>query len=233
MSFFGVREYQPGDPLRWINSRASARHQQSLFINEFQQERMADIGLILDSRLQSNVATAEGSLFEHAVRATASLATTLLNANNRVGLFIYGNTLDWTYPGYGKIQQQRILWALAKATPSESQVFATLDHLPTRLFPARSQLIFVSPLLTKDVELLIRLRARGYQVLIISPNPVLFEQKAFAVTEQVRLAVRMAQLERALLLDQLRQADVQVMDWPVDTPFETAAQRVLGRGRGL
>ena len=230
VEFYGVREYQTGDPLRWINSRATARHQQSLFINEFQQERMADIGLILDSRQQSNVVTEQGSLFEYGVQATAALTATLLNANNRVGLFIYGNTLDWTYPGYGKIQRMRILWALARAAPSESQVFATLDHLPTRLFPARSQLIFVSPLLADDVELLIRLRARGYQLLIISPDPLTFEQAEFTTTESVRLAIRLAQVERTLMLGQLRQADIQVLDWDVAEPFEAAAQRALAPG---
>ncbi|MCL7455525.1 MAG: DUF58 domain-containing protein [Anaerolineae bacterium] len=32
---FGVREYQAGDPRRWINWRVSARHPRSLFTNEF------------------------------------------------------------------------------------------------------------------------------------------------------------------------------------------------------
>lgn len=229
VEFFGVREYQPGDPLRWVNSRATARHAQSIFINEFQQERMADIGLILDARQQSNVSTAEGSLFEDGVRATAALAIAFLNATNRVGLFIYGDKLDWTYPGYGKIQRQRILWALARAAPSDSQVFATLDHLPTRLFPARSQLIFISPLLPEDGDILIRLRARGYQLLIISPDPIAFEGKKFARSAEIRLATRMAHLERALLLDQLRQADIQVLDWPVAVPFEEVAHLALNR----
>jgi uncharacterized protein (DUF58 family) len=233
VEFFGVREYQPGDPLRWVNSRATARHTQSIFINEFQQERMADIGLILDARQQSNVITAEGSLFEDGVRAAAALGAAFLNANNRVGLFIYGDKLDWTYPGYGKIQRQRILWALAQATPSDSQVFASLDHLPTRLFPARSQLVFISPLLPEDGDILIRLRARGYQLLIISPDPIVFEGKTFGSSAEMRLALRMAQLERALLLDQLRQADIQVLDWPVTMPFEEVAHRALNRAQGL
>jgi hypothetical protein len=43
----------------------------------------------------------------------------------------------------------------------------------------------------------------------------------------------MAQLERALLLDQLRQADIQVLDWPVTMPFEEVAHRALNRAQGL
>ncbi len=229
VEFFGVREYQPGDPLRWINGRASARHLNQLFINEFQQERMVDVGLILDAREQSNVYAPEGSLFEYAVQATAALAGEFLNASNRVGLFIYGDTLDWTYPGYGKIQRQRILWALARAAPSASEVFAKLEHLPTRLFPARSQLVFISALQPGDAEVLVKLRARGYQLLVVSPNPILFERKSLGVGMDIEMATRIAHLERALLLGKLQQAGIQVLDWPVETPFQQAVHLAMSR----
>ncbi|MDX1522210.1 MAG: DUF58 domain-containing protein, partial [Anaerolineae bacterium] len=165
--------------------------------------------------------------------ATTALATTFLNNNNRVGLFIYGNTLDWTYPGYGKIQRQRILSALARTVPSDSEVFAKLDHLPTRLFPARSQLVFISALLPEDVKNLVYLKARGFQLLVISPDPVAYEARNLAPSESTRLAIRMAQLERNLLLDQLRQAGIQVMDWDAEIPFEQAAQAALSRVPGV
>ena len=55
MDFYGLRDYQMGDPRRWINWRASARHDQHLFVNQFEQERIADVGIILDARQQSNI----------------------------------------------------------------------------------------------------------------------------------------------------------------------------------
>jgi hypothetical protein len=94
-------------------------------------------------------------------------------------------------------------------------------------------LVFISPLLPEDGDILIRLRARGYQLLIISPDPIAFEGKTFGSSAEMRLALRMAQLERALLLDQLRQADIQVLDWPVTMPFEEVAHRALNRAQGL
>src|SRR5215216_5613375 len=48
--FFGIREYQPGDPSGAINWRTSARHIDKLYANEFQQERVADVGIVLDGR---------------------------------------------------------------------------------------------------------------------------------------------------------------------------------------
>ena len=229
VEFFGVREYQPGDPLRWINSRASARHPQTLFINEFEQERVADVGLILDARQQSDVHSREGSLFEYTIQATAALADVFINAGNRVGLFIYGRSLDWTFPGYGKMQRERILRALANAELGSGQVFEKLEHLPARLFPARSQLVLISPLLSQDVEELTKLRANGYQLLVVSPDPITFEQKGLSQEREVVLAARLARLERALLLDKLRQAGIRVMEWQVDTPFQQAAHTALSR----
>jgi uncharacterized protein (DUF58 family) len=229
VEFFGVRDYQPGDPLRWINSRASARHPHTLFINEFEQERVADVGLILDARQQSDAHSPDGSLFEHSIRATAALADVFLNTGNRVGLFIYGRSLDWTYPGYGKVQRLRILRALARAETGGGHVFEKLEHLPTRLFPARSQLVLVSPLLPADAGLLITLRARGYRLLVISPNPVEFERSGLAQSEAVAVATRLVDVERQLLLAKLRQADIRVVDWSVDTSFEYAAHAALSR----
>ncbi|MEW5957728.1 MAG: DUF58 domain-containing protein [Chloroflexota bacterium] len=233
VEFFGVRAYQPGDSLRWVNSRASARYPETLFINEFEQERVADVGLILDARHQSDARCAGRSLFEYGIRATASLADTFLSAGNRVGLFIYGAYLDWTLPGYGKVQRQRILQALARAELGEGEVFGTLEHLPTRLFPARSQLVLVSPLLKDDPKMLIPLRAHGYRLLVISPDPVAFERQGLPPSREAALATRLARLERSLLLAKLRQADIRVVNWAVDTPLPEAAQAALSRFRRL
>jgi uncharacterized repeat protein (TIGR01451 family) len=228
VEFFGVREYQPGDPLRWINSRVTARHSQSLFVNEFEEERAVDIGLILDARQQSNVYF-NRSLFEYAVQATTTLADAFISQGNRVGLFIYGGYLDRTIPGYGKVQRERILQALARAEIQNNQLFERMDQLPTRLFPARTQLVFISPLRPEDLEDLTKLRAHGYPILIISPDPITFEAKSLPQDEALKQAARIVRLERNHLLRQLQKAGIRVLEWQVDTPFQEAAYSALGR----
>ena len=47
-NFFGVREYQPGDSLRRLDWRLTARHPRKFFTKEFEQEEIAEIGLLLD-----------------------------------------------------------------------------------------------------------------------------------------------------------------------------------------
>jgi uncharacterized repeat protein (TIGR01451 family) len=228
--FFGVREYQPGDPPHSINWRASARYSDTLYANEYQQERVADVGIVLDGRLRTNEFGRGHSLFEYSVRAAASLADALLSQGNRVGLLLYASYLGWTFPGYGKIQRERILHALANARTAESQVFYDLEHIPTRLFPPESQIVFVSPLVEDDLKPLIQLRAQGYDVLVISPNPVKFEMSLLPSSHPtVNLAGRVIYMERQLLLQRLQRANVHVLDWDVKEPFDLLVKRRLGR----
>lgn len=229
VEFFGVREYQVGDPLRWINWRVSARHRPALFTNEFEQERITDVGLILDARRRTDRPGEEMSLFEHAVRAAASLAAAFLDDGNRVGLLVYGGFLDWTFPGYGRIQRERMLRALAGAETGESRVFESFDFIPTRYFPAKSQLVLVSPLCEDDVRPLVQLRARGYQLMVVSPDPVAFEGQKLGADPAVPLAIRIARLERGLLLRRLQRAGIRTVDWQVDTPFDLALHTSLSR----
>ena len=227
--FFGVREYHPGDPTRAINWRASAHHDDVLYANEFQQERVADVGMVLDGRLRTNEFAHGHSLFEYSVQAAAALADALLAQGNRVGMLVYAAFLRWTIPGYGKIQREKILHSLAHAKPGGSEVFADLEHLPTRLFPPESQIIMISPLHEDDLRPLVQLRAQGYQVLVISPNPVKFELAYLPKTRNVELAGRVVAMERVLLLQKVRRAGIQVLDWNVSEPFDHVVKRTLSR----
>ncbi len=227
--FFGVREYHPGDPPRAINWRASAHEEDILYSNEFQQERVADVGVILDGRTRTNEFARGHSLFEHSVQAAAALADALLTQGNRVGMLVYAAYLRWTIPGYGKIQREKILYSLAHARPGGSDVFADLERLPTRLFPPESQIIMVSPLHEDDLSPLVQMRAQGYQVLIVSPNPVKFELSYLPKNRNVELAARVIQMERALLLQKVQRAGIQVLDWDVSEPFDQVVKKRLSR----
>lgn len=229
IEYYGVRDYQTGDPLRRVDWKTSARHPEKLYTKLFQQERAADVGLILDTRIRSDVRRGEHSLFEHAILATATLAETFLKTGNRVGLLLYGTFLDWTFPGYGKVQRENIMQSLARAKQGVSQVFESLDNIPAQLFPPKSQLVLISPLLPGDEAMLVRLLARGYHLLVISPDAIAFEWSLYAHTPEVNLAVRIAEVERQLLIRKIRQAGILVMDWKVDTPFQQAAHAALSR----
>lgn len=219
VDFLGVREYVPGDSLRWIDWRRVARHPQQLFSKEFEREEMADIGLLLDARLISNLQIGTKALFEYAVEATAALASAYIRAGNRVSLLVFGGSMRFVYPGTGKAHLNRILDQLAACTGDGNETFNTLRYMSTRMFPSRSLVVLVSPLQVKDLESLACMRSAGYQVVVLVPDAVRFSALERPHTAVTRAAFRAARLERAALLWQIRRLGVRVVDWPVDRAF--------------
>jgi len=231
IEFFGVREYQFGDSPRTINWQVSARHDENLYSNEYQQERVADVGIVLDARTRANLFHVDRSIFEHSVTATAALSDAFLTQGNRVGLLVYGSYLGWTLPGYGKIQRERIMHALAHAEIGVSSVFAGLEHLSPRMFPLESQIVLVSPLVNDDLNVLTQLRGRGYQVMVVSPDPIKFELGCLLSSPQADLAARIIRVERDLLIRRLERAGIQVVGWDVSIPLDQAVGPLLMRQR--
>ncbi len=227
--FFGCRDYALGDDVRRINWRAYGRRE-ALVVNEYEQERIADVGVILDARERVNARVGKEETFAHSVRAAASVAIHFLLAGNHVGLLIYGDRLDWTYPGYGRTQRERILDALARARTADKVVFEDLRYIPTRLFPPRSQLVVVSPLAGEDdVEVLGTLRARGYPIILIAPNPLSLEPGERHAEESLVLARRVLRLKRTLLFTTLAGIGVWVVDWDLTQPLSYPASALLAR----
>ena len=231
--FYGVREYHPGDPLRTLDWRLTARHPRKFFTKEFEQEEIAEIGLILDARRSMDLRTREESLFEYGVGAAASLAEMFLHQGHRVSLLVFGGTMLTAFPGYGKRQLHRILSCLSKARVGTGN-FAPerLDFLPIRIFPPHALIVVISPLTSTDRQLFQRLRAYGYQAHLVSPDPIRFAYPDLPEDATERLAVRAAYIERRLQLNAIAQLHIPVIDWQVDQPLSPLVRNVLTRSRG-
>lgn len=229
VDFWGIREYQSGDSQRQINWKLAAQSEQELYTNIFEQERVADVGLILDARQRVNLVTSSGSLFEYAVRATAALAENFLDDGNRVSLMIYGAAVERVFPGYGKIHRERILKALSRANPGMNYALENLNSLPTRFFPAKSQIVLVSPLTPDDIPIILQMRAHGYAVIVISPDPIAYDAVTGNALDTEHPAYRLAYAEREFFLNRIRRSGVQVVNWQVHTPLEAVVRGALAR----
>jgi uncharacterized protein (DUF58 family) len=233
--FFGVREYHPGDSLRWLDWQLTARHPGKFFTKQFEQEEIAEIGLILDARKRTNLRIGEKNLFESSIEAAASLAEMFLHQGDRVSLLVFGENLLNAFPGYGKQQLHRIMGCLSRAKiGTESSSSISLDLIPLETFPTHALLVIISPISSDDRSFFLRLRAAGYQVLLISPDPVSF---AFPAMGQVqdnidRLAIRATHLERHLRLNNIANLRIPVIDWQVNRPLFPLVRNALTRSRG-
>ena len=81
-----------------------------------------------------------------------------------------------------------------------------------------------------DLKPLIQLRAQGYDVLVVSPNPVKYELSYLpSANANVELAGRVLHMERFVLLQKLQRASIHVVDWDVKEPFDLVVKRNMGR----
>jgi uncharacterized protein (DUF58 family) len=223
--FWGVREYRAGDPLRRLNWRLAGRYPRRLFTNEFQGEEIADYGLILDARRLTNSQKVDEALFERCISAATSLAEGFLTQGNRVALLVFGEAPIGLFPGYGKRQLNQVLQALARASLSRHLPARYLEYFPARLFPSRSVLLMFSVVDADDLETYRRLRSFGYEVLLISPDPIEYASRELEANPLNNLAVRAARLERVVQLKALMQMGISVINWQVDEPLDTRLQQ--------
>ncbi|MBU0596041.1 DUF58 domain-containing protein [Candidatus Bipolaricaulota bacterium] len=231
IDFFGSRTYVPGDDIRRINWRAYAR-QGNLIVNEYELERLADVNIIVDARLIAHYRLEHETTFDHTLRAAGSLAQHFLHAGNIVGLLVYGDLIQWVFPGVGKPQECRILDMLASSHAAEKEVFEDLANIPTRLFPAQSQLVLISPLVDDaDVEVIAKLLDHGYSIILVTPHATTWEAKQIGSGASAQVAARMSNLRRSLFLDSLIRTGTSIVNWDVAEPLGYAVERDLGAAR--
>ena len=230
--FYGVREYHIGDALRWLDWHSNARHPGRLFTKEFEQEEMADVGVVLEARATAGDRLGNESLFEHTVRAAASLAATSLRQGNRVSLLVLGRTEARVFPGAGRVHLQRILSCLAAARAGPDRALPDPGRSFVRLFPAGSILFVLSPLGADTAPFLLRLHAHGRRVVLVSPDAIDFHAPRVGRDPVSRLALRAARVERRLALAAVAQHHIPVVDWQVSRPLDPLLRAALRPPRG-
>ncbi len=211
MEFSDIREYHPGDSMRWINWKATARKNE-LMVNEYESERSGDAVILLDVRRFYKGSEEYMKFLRHSVRAAATLTTYLSRTKNRVGFVLLGETVDWIYPTYGKRALYLVLEKLLQ-TKSEK-----ISHIPfeyakfivSRFFPPNSFVILISPLLSWDIDdAIVELMAKRYDILVISPS---------LISESTDFASKILKTEREIRLRRLR-LYANVVDWNIEYPL--------------
>ena len=102
----GVRKYIPGDGLRSIHWRTSARRE-SLFVRLLDGTPAGDWWIFLDMDQRVHVGQGQDSTMEHGVILAASLADRGLRARRAVGLVVQGQEWVWMPPRGGELPVAR------------------------------------------------------------------------------------------------------------------------------
>jgi uncharacterized protein (DUF58 family) len=189
LSSASVRPYQPGDSLRWLHWRTTARRE-APYVRILEGTPAGDWWLALNLDRQVQVGAGWDSTEEHGVILAASLADRGLRLRRAVGLVCNSQPPTWMAPQPSEPQRFAILRALALARPGEMR----LAELLTSLRPAlrrQSSLVIITPATAEAdwVEALIPLLWRG-----VAPTVLLLDPASYAPSADPTAAQRLASL---------------------------------------
>lgn len=221
VEYADIRDFVPGDRVRSINWRASARRQ-GLVVNERHPERNTDVVLFIDSF--TDVRGHGRSVLEDAVRAAASLATRYLERRDRVGLVSFGGVLRWLQPGMGTTQRYRLIETMLETGVAPTYTWRDVNLIPARILPPASLVVALTPLSDQRfIVALEDLRARRFDVAVVEVDPVPLVAPGRSEAEKV--AYRIWLLEREVLRARLDALGIGVATWG-DDELDTVLQEV-------
>src|SRR5262249_51016686 len=149
-TFHGIREYQPGDPLRRVHWRSSARWGR-LAVVEFEDERSCDMLLALETVRGSSFGPGLDTSFEYGVTLAASLASLAAREGHSVSLLAPGYSSPSLAVQRGALSLSGILEVLAGVeADAERTVAAELPGLIGTI--ARGTTVFwITPLAPEEL----------------------------------------------------------------------------------
>jgi uncharacterized protein (DUF58 family) len=222
IEFADLREWEPGDRVRSINWRASARRG-DLWVNQQHPERNTDVVLFLDTF--TDVRNGGRGTFDATVRAATSLAHRYLQRKDRVGVVSFGGFLSWLLPASGTQQLYRLVDSLLQMDVVLSFASKGIDVLPPRTLPPKALVLAITPLLdARSAAALLDLRARGFDLVVIEVSPVPFVRPGRG--ELADVSYRLWRLSRESLRLRYEQAGVPVVEWEDGEALEVVLEEV-------
>jgi uncharacterized protein (DUF58 family) len=222
IEFADLRPFVPGDRIRHVNWRASARRGE-LWINEHHAERNADVVILLDSFAEAR--RGDRSTLDPALRAAGTLAARYLRQKDRVGFVTFGGILNWLLPTTGTHQLYRIVDAMLDTQIVLSYAWRDIQTVPRGTLPPQALVLALTPLLDDRSEAaLLDLRGRGFDLVVIeiSPLPLLPEPEG----EVSALADRLLRLRREAVRGRFERAGIPVVVWGDENSLAAALEEV-------
>ena len=176
-----LREYQPGDDVRYIDWNVTARTD-TPYVREYHEDREITAWFLLDLSPSVDFGTVDGERLKRTVLTdfVTTIARLLTRRGNRVGAVFYGAGVERTIPaGSGRAQVLRIIGDLLAHPQHRSAPFTDLGSLfevAHRTIKRRSLVVVVSDFISapgweRGLDLLNR-RHEVLAVRLVDPREV-------------------------------------------------------------
>ncbi len=117
MAFSEVRQYQPGDDVRFIDWNVSARMNDT-YVKVFTEEREMTVMLLVDLSASERFGSVEKPKIETVAEVAALLAFSAIKNNDRVGLILFTDRIErFVPPKKGRSHVMRVVTEILNADP--------------------------------------------------------------------------------------------------------------------
>jgi uncharacterized protein (DUF58 family) len=219
--FRDIHPFAPGDRLRRIDWKATARRGQSasdLYVRRTAALADATVLIVLDSRddvgeqvaewSRNSAATKGVSALDVAREAASSIAAAYIQAGDRVGFQDLSSRSRMIAHGGGSRHLWRLLRAIEITEPSAVQ----FRHQRPPIVPPGALVYVLSSLLDDEaVRLALRWRGNGHRVIAVDVLPA---PRFARTTRYERSAYRIVMMERDDRIRALQARGVELLRWP-------------------
>lgn len=168
MAFSEVRQYQPGDDVRFIDWNVSARMNET-YVKVFTEEREMTVMLLVDLSGSERFGSVQRPKVETVAEVAALLAFSAIKNNDRVGLVLFTDRVEkFVPPKKGKGHVMRVVTEILNARPlgegtDLSVALDLLGHVARR----RSVAFLVSDFIADEYERSLRVAAARHDLIPI------------------------------------------------------------------
>ena len=174
IEFEEVRDYTPGDEVKNIDWKVSARMGRP-FIKLYREERELIVMLLVDMSASGGFGTGESIKTEKAVEVAAVLAFNAIRNNDKVGAILFTDTVEkYIPPKKGSSHVWRVIREIFAFDPrgKETDIQAAVSYLG-RVCRKRTVSFLISDFLSRDYFKRLKITARKHEligVLISDPG---------------------------------------------------------------
>ncbi|MGH2666356.1 DUF58 domain-containing protein [Flavobacterium sp.] len=93
MEFEQIKEYVPGDDIRTLNWKATAK-KNSLMVNQFQDEKSQSVYMVIDKGRVMKMPFNGLSLLDYAINATLVMSNVILKKQDKAGMFAFSKKVE-------------------------------------------------------------------------------------------------------------------------------------------
>ena len=176
--FWGIRQYQTGDPFKFIDWKAFSRSGK-MMVREFESEENIRVLVLIDSSASMGAGLPRNTKLEYAIRSAVLLIHLAFEKKDLVGMCIYNDKVrNWIDVTSTRTRLFQFLEALAYAKPEgEADLEVAINYLLQRV--KRSSYIVILTDLESHPDRLVRAvrraRAQKHNITVISPFGPWFE----------------------------------------------------------